>query len=192
MGCLISCATSICTKILQFLLGILKIACAIAILVIIPLYLVDVNVKVEYDDGMGNTATSPSLGKVDCYLGSFQDELTGDTSVNLCYYAYIVAAVSLVATVILFFFLCFTCGCCCLGWILELAFAALGTCWWLAAAIVLTKASKEANNDGFTEEDWRTAVLVAAWTATGAFALTLLISIFKIFDKICCCCTCLL
>ncbi|GLI68106.1 hypothetical protein VaNZ11_012433 [Volvox africanus] len=56
---------------------------------------------------------------------------------TMCSYVYAVSSISLLATFVMACLLWCTCHLCGWGPIVELAFALLGTAWWLAAALVL-------------------------------------------------------
>eukprot|EP00798_Chlamydomonas_sp_ICE-L_P008141 gene8141-1389_t len=182
MGCI----TGIIGKIFQVCLGLLKIAAAVAILIIVTQHLVDISViSIEDVNVTIVDAGLSDLGTFSCLLGQLDSQYNSDV-VNLCTYAYAVAGFSLFCTLVLFILLCVTCGCCGCGFIFESMFAIVGTLWWLGASIVFTKYGKEANDNMVPEEHWRNSVIAASWVAFSAFALTTLMALLKILD----CATC--
>ncbi|KXZ55526.1 hypothetical protein GPECTOR_2g1075 [Gonium pectorale] len=72
-------------------------------------------------------------------------QMAGDSH-TMCTYVFGVCAISLLATLLMTSLLWCTCHLCGWGPVLELAFALLGTAWWLAAALVLQEHTDIAAN----------------------------------------------
>lgn len=108
---------------------------------------------------------------------------------NLCTYGYVVAGVSILASLALTFLLCFTFNCCGLGIVLDLIFAGAGALWWAAAASVFS-ASKTVPTLVNPDTGYDTAVVVLAWVNTGLFAFVFLAYGMKIWGNLCPCCAC--
>ncbi|GIL52533.1 hypothetical protein Vafri_8373 [Volvox africanus] len=85
-----------------------------------------------------NVAAGPVRMNASCLLQkrNLPPELESYTR-TMCSYVYAVSSISLLATFIMACLLWCTCHLCGWGPIVELAFALLGTAWWLAAALVL-------------------------------------------------------
>mmetsp|Transcript_33685 Transcript_33685/g.60819 ORF Transcript_33685/g.60819 Transcript_33685/m.60819 type:complete len:186 (-) Transcript_33685:394-951(-) len=171
MAC--GCIADVAKRIIVTILSFLKLAFAIAIIVIVAKKLSGDLSPIEVIQH--NDSTS-------CYLGA---NVKGH---NLCAYAYAVCGASIVATFIISLFLCITCEFCGLGSIIELLFAGLGTAWWVAASIVFTKYGKTANNDNWPYKDARNTVIVLSWLEAVFFGIIVLYGVLKALCSICSCC----
>lgn len=190
MGCCLNCIGGIFVKILQILLSIIKIGCAIAIVIIVALHLTNVNYGgKDFGKSIGDWWNSDWSVEATCVLGNINLEWNEfSSSTNLCTYAYVVCGVSLATSLALSIFFCLTCDCCGCGFVLEAIISGLATGWWLAAALVFSNYVSETNQDGvWSLNNWRNAVVVLAWVAFAAFALTFLISLIKAINKCICC-----
>ncbi|GLC70752.1 hypothetical protein PLESTF_001029500 [Pleodorina starrii] len=93
-----------------------------------------------------NTMAGPLHVNASCLLQ--KRGLNGQFPYNrsMCSYVYTVCGISLMATFAMACLLWCTCHCCGWGPMLELAFALLGTAWWLAAVLVLQENTTVAMN----------------------------------------------
>lgn len=126
-------------------------------------------------DGQSRTYTSSGT----CLMG--QDT----NSTKLCVYAYFIAGVSILATIIVSLFLCCTCDLCGCGSVFEFLFAAAGTAWWAIAAIVLMKNSWQADDANVSMHDWRLANWIICWVGCGLFLLLALLSFARAISMCC-------
>ncbi|GAX77581.1 hypothetical protein CEUSTIGMA_g5025.t1 [Chlamydomonas eustigma] len=176
MGCC-SCLSKFVINVITWIFQVLKVATAIAIIIIVFYHLQNVNVVVN---GFSTNVT------FQCLLGP---DYNGDT---LCSYAYAVCGLSLLLNLLVSITLCFTCDLCGLGNVLELAFSGVGMLWWLAASIVFTKQANDANNNPLysLNSNWRNSVTVLSWVTFGLFTFVFVVFFFKVMSSVCECCSC--
>ncbi|CAL5224584.1 g7291 [Coccomyxa viridis] len=117
-----------------------------------------------------------------CLLGPDTNTTT------LCVYAYFIAGISILATIIVALFLCCTCDLCGCGSVFEFIFAAAGTAWWAIAAIVLMKKSWAADDANVGNHDWRLANWIICWVGCGLFLLLAILSFARAINQLCACC----
>ncbi|KAG1664466.1 hypothetical protein FOA52_006312 [Chlamydomonas sp. UWO 241] len=181
------CCGKILLKIITIVLGIVKLACAVAIIAIIMSHLYDVSFVLD---------TSEQSYSSSCMLGTWGDK-------NLCDFAMAMSGISIAVDIAVFILLCCTCNLCGLGYIVELAFFGAGTVLWLATGIIITKQIVDTNNlfDGnFNDivaasgnddlDKWRNIVLGLAWGAFGCFGVLFLIYLGKMLSTVLSCCFC--
>lgn len=122
----------------------------------------------------GNDLVSVTINQ-SCALGQFS------TGWSMCTYSYVVAGVSLAASLVLSLLLCITCNCCGIGGVLDAVFAAIGIAWWVIGAILLTQRSSSPAQLA----DWRVALIALAWACVALFGLALLLLVCRAF-AVCC------
>mmetsp|Transcript_35098 Transcript_35098/g.78128 ORF Transcript_35098/g.78128 Transcript_35098/m.78128 type:complete len:189 (-) Transcript_35098:152-718(-) len=176
MCCIVKCAAALVLKIICWVLSLLKTAASVAIIIIVAIHLTDVTVTTTEDLSVETSYT--------CYLGITENET------DLCVYAYAVCGLSIVSSLVISLFLCCTYELCGLGFIVEGAFALVGTVWWLVASLVFSKYVAEANNDDLELKNWRNSVVVLSWFCFGCFAFVMSIILIKMLAKIWSCCSC--
>jgi mannose-P-dolichol utilization defect protein 1 len=164
---------------------VLQMGCAAAIIALVALRMnrIDVNVDYKAIESMAagsNTTTAPVSTTQVCYLGTTANGL------NLCFAAYGISGISLLATLALSILLCCTCNLCGLGFILETAFAAVGTAAWALAGVVLYQ--NEERNASLPRADLRRVIFILTWTACALFGLMFLANLWNMFSACCGCC----
>eukprot|EP00798_Chlamydomonas_sp_ICE-L_P032116 gene32116-16633_t len=186
------CCGEFLLKIFKFLIKLIEVGCAIAIIIIIAIHLQDVKVT----PGGENILTDgfPEY-KFTCALGNLNDQFFGTSATNYCAYAYSVAGISLAASLVMSILLCLTCDLCGCGLVFELILALCLALWWMAAGIVF--AVSKANDWGqswedvsnafdnlfsweMTQDNWRTSIPILAWIACVCFFLTFLICVTQL------------
>lgn len=161
-----------CSKCLSGLAYFLATGCAAAIIVLVALKMNRVDVTVDPKTMQANTQQV-------CYLG------TSLNGINLCYAAYGISGVSLLATLALSILLCCTCNLCGFGFLLETAFAAVGAAAWALAGVVLTQSRER--NASLPQAKYRDIIFILTWAACGLFALMFLANLFSMFASCCRC-----
>lgn len=174
-----------CGKCLSAFACFLMVGCATAIIALVALRMnrIDVNVDQQAIQNMaagGNSTAAPISTTQVCYLG------TTASNLNLCFAAYGISGVSLLSTLALSILLCCTCNLCGLGFILETAFAAVGTAAWALAGVVLMQ--NEERNAALPRADLRRVIYILTWTACGLFGLMFLANLWNMFAACCGCC----
>jgi mannose-P-dolichol utilization defect protein 1 len=109
-----------------------------------------------------------------------------DQGGNLCYFAYIVSGISIIATGILSILQCCTCNLCGLGTVLDAIFAAAGTVLWAVAGVMFNWYEKLPAMAGVPREQWRHAIPILCFTACALFGIMCLAAIYSIFAACCC------
>lgn len=104
---------------------------------------------------------------------------------NMCYYAFAVGGLSLLATLALSILQCVTCNLCGMGPLLDAAFALVGAAWWAVAAVLFTQTRDAPYNSVLPLPEWREALVVVAWVGCALFGLWFLISVARVFDSCC-------
>lgn len=158
------------------LISILKLLISVGIVIVVHERFVNVPQPCPYT--VGNTtflnATDTSCTQT-CFLGT-------KDGVNICSYAYAVAAISILASLALCLLLCFTFNCCGLGTILEVAFCAAGALWWIVAATIFTSSINQGWSDGIVDAKWKNFIQGLAWSEVGLFLIALIIYLWKIIS----------
>lgn len=165
-----------CARALVGLTCFLQLACAAAVIVITALKLHKVNISFDQ-----NTWNTDVLNQ--CLLGSM------DNGANLCYFAYAVGGISVVATMILSILQCCTCNLCGLGGVLDAAFAAAGTVVWAAAGVIFDQYYKkqQLTNPNVPRQEWRLSITITSFVACGLFGVMALAAVYSILSACCCC-----
>jgi hypothetical protein len=107
--------------------------------------------------------------------------------VQVCFYGYWVAVISVILSLLLMVFQCFypsRTNACCIS--MEAIVGLIGLGWWLAAGITETIYAQEANDMGLPKEGCRTASWALSYANAGLFLLTALTSLVDGF-ALCCC-----
>eukprot|EP00884_Botryococcus_braunii_P015830 jgi/Botrbrau1/2930/Bobra.0026s0006.2 len=148
---------------------LLQIAAAIAIIVIIPLHLQQIQWDptrfqgLKFWDGFVESNV--------CLLG------TGFRNAHLCTYAIVAAGVSVGASLLISLMQCISCNFCSFGPFVDVIFQGAGTAWWIVASIIVTKYARQANSLQYPQQDWRDTVMYLSWALAGLFAVGLCVSI---------------
>ncbi|KAK9832723.1 hypothetical protein WJX81_003906 [Elliptochloris bilobata] len=166
-------SAGVCLRVWVSIVSLLQLGCAVAIVLITYFKLSHIT---NFGVNLGQRSYS-SQGV--CYLD------TDTTNTHLCVYAYFVAGVSMLATILFSMLLCCTCNFCGCGEIFEFIFAGLGTAWWAVASVVLMQKSFVANNANIPMQDWRTVEWIVSWAACGLFGLLAILSLFRSFAMCC-------
>lgn len=178
MGCCCDCVSSVIKKILVVAISLVKIACVVAILIIVSNKLYNVDVT------FSNTSLKTN---VQCLMG---DNYNGT---SLCEYIWAVCGLSLVASLVLTILLCCTCDLCGLGDWLQFAFSLFMTGWWAIASAIFAKNGKDANDKDVPMEDYRNTVIILCFVVTGLFAVLTLVYLVEcvkcLKNCLCCCCS---
>lgn len=151
----------------------LQVAAAAAIIVITAMKLHRVSIsfdKQSYQADVSNV----------CLLG------TTDNGANLCYFAYIVSGISIVATGILSLLQCCTCNLCGLGLILDGVFAAAGAVLWGIAGYIFDFYRKQPLMALVPRPEWRQSIPILAYAACALFGLMLLAAAYALLSTCCC------
>eukprot|EP00882_Tetradesmus_deserticola_P002823 GHRQ01003001.1.p1 GENE.GHRQ01003001.1~~GHRQ01003001.1.p1 ORF type:complete len:263 (+),score=92.51 GHRQ01003001.1:347-1135(+) len=151
----------------------LQTAVAAAIIVITALKLHKVNV------GWNSATYNADVSNI-CLLG------TTDQGANLCYFAYSVSGVSILATAVLSILQCCTCNLCGLGTLLDAIFAAAGTVLWAVAGVILNYYQKLPAMADVPRADWRHAIPILCFVACGLFGVMCLAAVYSMFAACCC------
>jgi mannose-P-dolichol utilization defect protein 1 len=105
---------------------------------------------------------------------------------NLCYFAYIVSGISIIATGILSLLQCCTCNLCGLGTVLDAIFAAAGTVLWAVAGVMFNWYQKLPAMAAVPRQQWRHSIPILCFTACTLFGIMCLAAIYSIFAACCC------
>ena len=163
----------------MLLLSCAQLACAASIIVITALKLH--NVKVTWDGKTWNADVSNT-----CLLGMMSN------GANLCYLAYAVGGISVLATLALSLLQCCTCRLCGLGSILDAVFAAAGTVLWAASGVIFDRQYKQqqATEPNVPNQQWRFSMTVVSFAACALFGLMALAAVWSMLSACCCggCC----
>ncbi|KAF6254451.1 hypothetical protein COO60DRAFT_1540574 [Scenedesmus sp. NREL 46B-D3] len=151
----------------------LQTAVAAAIIVITALKLHKVSV------GWNSDTYNADVSNV-CLLG-FTEQ-----GANLCYFAYAVSGISIVATGVISILQCCTCNLCGLGTLLDAIFAAAGTVLWAVAGVMFNLYEKMPAMAGAPRPEWRRAIPILSFTACALFGVMCLAAIYSIFAACCC------
>lgn len=152
-------------------LRVVQVACAIALIVIIPWRLLDVDVNL----------TTPAGETVQVASECLLDGPSRGSSNQLCIYGIAVGAVALIAAAIITVLRCLTCSFCGISKAVYAIFNVLLVVWWTVAAVQIFRAALEANDFGLPEKEARSWVLAAIVTAIVSYAADLFVSILGIF-----------
>ncbi|KAF8066270.1 leucine--tRNA ligase [Scenedesmus sp. PABB004] len=151
----------------------LQAGVAAAIIVITALRLHRVHV------GLDGATFAADVSNV-CLLG------TTDNGANLCYFAYIVSGISIIATGVLSILQCCTCNLCGLGSVLDCLFAAAGTVLWVVAGVIFNYYHK-LQSAAVPRPEWRQLIPILSFVACGLFGLMCLASIWSMVATCCGC-----
>lgn len=119
-----------------------------------------------------------------CLLGA------ASNGVNLCYVAYGVGGVSILATAALSVLMCCTCNLCGLGFLLDTIFALVGTAWWALAGVLYNYYTQQPDIVDLPQAEWRRWVVLLCWIGCAFFGAALLVNLYRILAKCCGCLTC--
>jgi mannose-P-dolichol utilization defect protein 1 len=114
-----------------------------------------------------------------CLLGK------AENGANLCYFAYAVSGISIIATGILSILQCCTCHLCGLGGILDVIFAAVGTAVWAVAGVVFLH--YDALQPAWMPlPEWRRSIPALSFVACALFGIMCLASLWSMMSNCCC------
>mmetsp|Transcript_9179 Transcript_9179/g.22914 ORF Transcript_9179/g.22914 Transcript_9179/m.22914 type:complete len:165 (+) Transcript_9179:159-653(+) len=90
---------------------------------------------------------------------------------GICFYAWSVAALSLMISLIVSIIKCVTCCCHKVPHVVEVTFDVIAAIWWLASSITLTVKGVEANSLNFPEESKRNMIIGFNWAVFMLFSI---------------------
>eukprot|EP00878_Enallax_costatus_P000696 GHUV01000805.1.p1 GENE.GHUV01000805.1~~GHUV01000805.1.p1 ORF type:complete len:175 (+),score=33.96 GHUV01000805.1:330-854(+) len=150
----------------------LQTCAAVAIIVITALKLNKITLDL-------NVAQLSIQNKDTCLLGK------AENGANLCYFAYAVSGISIIATGILSILQCCTCHLCGLGSILDAIFAAAGTALWAVAGVVFLHYDA-LQPSWLPLPEWRRSIPALSFVACALFGIMCLASIWSMMSACCC------